>query len=60
MDDDAPITPAMVERDPESFAKLSQFRETVLKKHSCNFFRTEAALAERVERALGSLGAAPL
>ena len=52
MDDHAPITPAMVEKDPESFVKLDRFRKTVMTQHSCNLFRTEQDLADRVERAL--------
>ncbi len=54
MDEDAPITGAMVERDPGNLEKLNSFRETVLKSHSCGMFRSEDDLAEKVERTLGA------
>jgi hypothetical protein len=54
MDEDAPITGAMVERDPGNLEKLNAFRETVLKSHSCGMFRSEDDLAEKVERTLGA------
>lgn len=54
MDEDAPITGSMVERDPTSLEKLNSFRATVLKSHSCSLFHTEHDLAEKVERTLSA------
>jgi O-acetyl-ADP-ribose deacetylase (regulator of RNase III) len=52
MDEGAPITAGMVELDPASLAKLNEFKESVLKNHSCALFRTRDDLAEKVERTL--------
>ena len=54
MDEDAPITGSMVEKNPQNLQKLNEFRETVLKNHSCSIFQTEHDLAEKVKKTLGS------
>ena len=42
----------MVERDPVALAKLNDFRERVMLRHSCGLFINEEDLAMKVERAL--------
>jgi len=56
MDEDAPITASMVERDPGQLQQLNEFRDRVLKSHSCNLFQTPVDLAAKVERTLSNDG----
>lgn len=55
MDEDAPITARMMERDPTHLQQLNEFRERVLKSHSCNFFQTPLDLADKVKRTLSDV-----
>lgn len=59
MDNNAPITPAMVEDDAERFAKLLRFRKTVMKAHTCGMFSTVDELARSAERSLKEAISAP-
>jgi len=52
MDQDAPVRASMVETDPACLAKLNDFKERVLRQHSCATFLDERDLAAKVERAL--------
>ena len=52
MDDNAPITVNMVEADPEASAKLRQFRNRVLGRHTCRMFTTREDLVQKAEDAL--------
>jgi len=56
MDEDAPITASMVERDPRQLQQLNELRDRVLKSHSCNLFQTPLDLATKVERTLSNAG----
>jgi len=49
---DAPITPAMVETDAQSFAKLLAFRAHLEKVHTCGYFMGAEDLAEKALKAL--------
>jgi O-acetyl-ADP-ribose deacetylase (regulator of RNase III) len=55
MDKDAPITAGMVETDPQSYAKLVEFRGRILKEHTCGLFTGPADLAGKAELALNGL-----
>ncbi len=52
MSDDAPITPTMVERDPDAYGRLIAFKQRVLQSHVCALFTDPQDLATRVEAAL--------
>ncbi len=52
MDKDAPITPSMVETDPDAYGKLIKLKAEVLDKYVCSFFRDEMDLAQKVEGTL--------
>jgi len=56
MDGAAPITVAMVESDPDGFARLLAFRARVLRSHVCGLFVDVPDLARQAEHALASLG----
>jgi O-acetyl-ADP-ribose deacetylase (regulator of RNase III) len=49
---DAPISVAMVEDDPERFAKLCDFRSRVLAAHLCAVFNSVEELAHKAEASL--------
>ncbi len=55
MDKNAPITAGMVESDPQGYAKLLDFRERVLKAHTCGLFAGPDDLMQQVGQALKSL-----
>ena len=55
MDKNAPITAGMVETDPQGFAKLVEFRERVLKAHTCGLFNAPEDLTQKVGLALKTL-----
>ena len=52
MDQNAPITAGMVETDPQSFARLLDFRQRVMKAHTCGMFTDTPDLERKAERAL--------
>ncbi len=52
MSDGAPITPSMVERDPDAYRSLIDFKQRVLQSHVCALFTDPQDLATRVEAAL--------
>ena len=52
MNEDAPITMGMVEKDPDLYAKLQTLRSEVMKKHTCGMFSNVEDLAQKVEASL--------
>jgi O-acetyl-ADP-ribose deacetylase (regulator of RNase III) len=52
MDDRAPITVDMVEKDPDAFTKLLALRRHLLKAHVCELFTDVTDLTNRAERTL--------
>jgi O-acetyl-ADP-ribose deacetylase (regulator of RNase III) len=52
MHKDAQITAAMVETDPQSFAKLLAFRQHLETAHTCGYFMGPADLADKAAKAL--------
>ncbi|MBI5202887.1 MAG: DUF4062 domain-containing protein [Elusimicrobia bacterium] len=56
MDKNAPITAGMVETDPQGYAKLLDFRDRVLKAHTCGLFTGPEDLNQKVTHALKALG----
>ena len=52
MDKSAPITAEMVEASPEGYCKLLDFKEQVMKLHTCSLFTTPENLAQKAEKAL--------
>jgi len=52
MSDGASITPNMVERDPDAYRSLIDFKQRVLQSHVCALFTDPQDLATRVEAAL--------
>jgi O-acetyl-ADP-ribose deacetylase (regulator of RNase III) len=48
IDSDAPITAGMVESDPVHFAKLLEFKQRVMKDHTCKLFTSPQDLADKV------------
>ena len=55
MDKNAPITAGMVESDPQGYAKLLEFRERILKAHTCGLFSAPEDLTQKVAQALKTL-----
>ncbi len=55
MDKNAPITAGMVETDPQGYAKLLEFREKIMKAHTCGLFTSPEDLSKKVELALKEL-----
>ncbi len=52
MDQSAPILAGMVEDDPTRFAKLVDFRNRIMKAHTCALFTAPPDLAEKTEATL--------
>lgn len=56
MDDDAPLTAGMVEKDPRNFAQLLRFKAYVMDRHTCKLFTTPQDLAQKVGETLAHAG----
>ena len=56
MDQNAPITANMVENEPTRYAKLLDFKDRVMKAHTCGMFTDPNDLAQKAESALKELG----
>lgn len=55
MDPSAPITPQMVESDPEAYAKLCAFKQHLMRERTCSMFTTPEDLGIKVRAALESV-----
>lgn len=56
MDDSAPLTAGMVEKDPRNFAQLLRFKAYVMDRHTCKLFTTPQDLAQKVRETLAPDG----
>ena len=52
MDQNAPISPSMVESDPNRYAKLVDFKDRVMRTHTCALFTDPLDLAKKTEATL--------